>query len=424
MSVLDALDDGIAALTYLRRQAAQGRVDEGVLEALLRSGLLDHELIQAALSALDQGGAGEAVGGSSGHLPPSELRSDGDDSGDATNADQAEPAGSEGSGETAADGGDTAGGDASDEPEPESPYREAEALVSQFVAMPAALDKLGVSVPEKALSFCKGAGRIAQGLPADEKKGDALAALLFKGMGVLDLIEHELIWSGFREPLQSALNGLRGPTAALLARDNGLTFTPPVDLHSIDPDDPPSGAAIEWVPGPQAAGTVLAVPSRAYNKDGAEGGKAQLIVARGTPGVVRTLLLSVWQGVEADSGTSPLADLAKLSRWIGELNEDDEASQVSTARHVLNLLHDRNASGEHNALEKQLIAYLGKSGITVLTAKIGKRFDESFKPSKYDRQLVYSDQPEGTIVRIVRIGLLDSGGIPLQKAVLGVSRGS
>lgn len=389
MSVLEALDDGIAALTYLRLQAAQGRVDEAALEALLRSGLLDHDVITAALAALKQ--ADQESAESSGEDAPA---------------------------------GDADGGEESEESEPESPHREAEELVARFAGLPAALAKLGVPVPEQANAFCKGVGRVVQGLPDDEQKGEALGALLFKGMGVLDHIQHELLWSGHREPLQSTLDSLRVPMAALLERDNSLTFVPPVGLHSIDPDAPPGDVTIEWVPSSLPAGTALAVVSRAYCKDGTEGGKAKLIVARGTPGEMRGRLLDVWQAVESDGASDPTADLAKLSRWIGELDDEDEVSQMSTARHVLNLVHDRNNSGVHNALEKALIAFLGKSGITVISARVGKRFDDSFKPSKFDRQLEYSDQPEGTIVRIVRIGLLDSGGIPLQKTVLGVSRGT
>jgi len=389
-------------------------------EALLRSGLLEHDVITAALAALAQ--HDDAAGGPS-HDMPTELRSESDEPAEGTGAVQADQGSAESSRDDAA-AGDGDGGDEDDEPEPESPYREAEELVGRFAGLPAALAKLGVPVPEQANTFCKGAGHIVKGLSDDEQKGGALGALLFKGMGVLDHIQHELLWSGQREPLQSALDSLRVPMAALLERDNNLTFVPPVDLHSIDPGDPPGNATIEWVPSPLSVGTVLAVVSRAYCKDGTEGGKAKLIVARGTPGEMRGRLLDVWQAVESDGASDPTADLAKLSRWIGEVNDDDEVSQISTARHVLNLVHDRNNSGVHNALEKALIAFLGKIGITVISARVGKRFDDSFKPSKFDRQLEYSDQPEGTIIRIVRIGLLDSGGIPLQKAVLGVSRGT
>lgn len=296
--------------------------------------------------------------------------------------------------------------------------------MAAVAALPGSLEAMGVHVPAQAADFCKKAGRAAINLPCDEKKGELLASLLFKAMGVLDGVQGEFLWSGQRAKVLSALDGLRNPMAAYLERDHDLVFVPPVQLTAIDKNDPPGNAQIDWIPAQHPPGTVLAVISRVFRRDGVEGGKAHLIAASEAPVGLRARLHEIWQEVESDGAGDPAADLAKLSRYIHDLKDDDEVGTTSTARHVLNLIFERNTSGVHGAHIKWLLALLAKQGITTVTGKIGKRFDEAYSPSKYERQLVYADAPAGTIVRIVRLGLLDAGGIPLQKAVLGVSRGT
>lgn len=422
MDVLAALDDGIAALTWLRGQVADGQVDQSALQELMGSGFWEHELVRGALAALageGQPGGGAVVTGEADPSPPA-------------GAEVSEPVSAEGSQdpavEPAAPAAEPAASAGEDQPAeeeaPPSPHAEAEGLMAGVAALPGSLEAMGVHVPGQAADFCKKAGRATLNLPDDEKKGELLASLLFKAMGVLDGVQGEFLWSGQRAKVLSALDGLRGPMAAFLESHHNLSFVPPVGLTQVDKDDALASAVIEWVPAQHPQGTVLAIVSRAFRRDGAEGGRVQLIAASGAPVGLRARLLEIWQGVESDGAGDPAADLAKLSRYIHDLKDDDEVAVTSTARHALNLIYERNTSGAHDGDIKWLLALLAKQGITTVTGKVGRRFDESYSPSKYERQLVYADAPAGTIVRIVRLGLLDSGGIPLQKAVLGVSRGT
>ncbi|GEM_PF-3430493 len=424
MDVLAALNDGIAALTWLRDQATDGQLDPSALEELMDAGLWEQALVRDALAALAGGGqpGGAVVSGAIDPSPPAGVEAAQTDEAGAGQDPAGEPAAP--AAEPTAPAGEEQPAEPAEEEAPPSPHAEAEGLMAAVAALPGALEAMGVHVPAQAADFCKKAGRATLNLPDDEKKGELLASLLFKAMAVLDGVQGEFLWSGHRAKVLSALDGLRGPMAAFLERQHNLSFIPPVGLTQVDKDDAPPSAVIDWVPAQQPPGTVLAVVSRAFRRDGAEGGKAHLIAASEAPVGLRARLLEIWQKVENDGAGDPAADLAKLSRYIHELKDDDEVGATSTARHVLNLIFERNTRGVHGADIKWLLALLAKQGITSLTAKVGRRFDDSFSPSKYERQQVYADAPAGTIVRIVRLGLLDSGGIPLQKAVLGVSRGT
>ncbi|MFT7463184.1 MAG: hypothetical protein ACI9EF_001528 [Pseudohongiellaceae bacterium] len=426
MNILETLDETIASLTELRQRAAAGQVDEGALQSLLNSGLLGSVLAHESVrSCSTEPGVAEATA----QLPPAETLP-GEvtpDAGVTPSPQRDEAAGAAAQSVDAGEAATEETGDVPDEAPDETPpaaHAEAEALVVSFAEMPAVLAKLRVAVPAQAADFCKKAGRAASGLPEDEKKGELLASLLFKALTIIDGVQQTLIWSAQWTGVRSALDALRIPMAEFLGRAHKLVFVPGVELQRIDPNEPSAGSSIDWLPADQPDGTVLAVVSRGFERDGVAGGQTHLIVARGEPGELRSRLLEIWQNVETDGVSESSTDLAKLSRWIGELQDGDQVALTSTARHVLNLVHDRNGTGAQVADEKWLLAYLATQGISLLTAKIGRRFDDSYSPSKYERHLVYADEPAGTIVRIVTLGLADSEGIPLQKAVLGVSRGN
>ena len=52
---------------------------------------------------------------------------------------------------------------------------------------------------------------------------------------------------------------------------------------------------------------------------------------------------------------------------------------------------------------------------------VGEPFGDKHSPSKFERKKVSSDRKTGTIVSVLRPGFIDKDGVPVQKAILGVS---
>jgi len=412
MSSLRALDDAITALTALRARAADGGIDDeqlsGFVTSCLHDGLFAHALMQPAA----EDAAVDSAGGATPDSTPTPDTA-------ATPGPAATPAGDA---TPPADGTEAAEGEGDGEEEPPNPFAEAEQLITRLGALAKALPDMGLSMPAKAQAFLDNAARVLPRLPQDDTRGDMIAKLLFEGVRVLDVVLQAAVYSAHRAAAAQLIGALRVDMAAVLSAQFDLTFTPSAGLERVD-GEPPAGVSAAPRIAVEPAGTVLCVTSRAFVWAGQEGGKAGVLVAGGEVSEYRKRLIGVWRALEADGGSDAREDLDKLARWIDDHADGDPVAEASLTRHVLNLVHDRNRRGGLNGVEKWLLSHLLTHGIKQLPVRVGKAFDDSYSPSKYERQLEHSDQPAGTITRVVRFGLTDPGGLPLQKAVVGVAKG-
>ena len=69
-----------------------------------------------------------------------------------------------------------------------------------------------------------------------------------------------------------------------------------------------------------------------------------------------------------------------------------------------------------------IVAELRKYGWREVIVPLGTIFDDSFSPSKFERNFIESDKPKGTIVGTIRRGFVDSSGVATQKALLAISK--
>ena len=88
---------------------------------------------------------------------------------------------------------------------------------------------------------------------------------------------------------------------------------------------------------------------------------------------------------------------------------------------MANLLQPLNKEECLGEMMKRLVAELSERGIKQFPVRIGTMFDDSYSTSKYERKMVPSDKPKGTIVSVLQLGFVNRDGVPVQKAILGVS---
>ncbi len=111
-------------------------------------------------------------------------------------------------------------------------------------------------------------------------------------------------------------------------------------------------------------------------------------------------------------------------KFLQELTATSDPDREETLlRYVINLLQPLNRDGSLDAAIKPVVAELGERGITAIPVRIGVPFDESFGTSKYERKTIRSDEATGQIVAALQMGFVNRQGVPMQKAVVGVSGG-
>lgn len=112
-------------------------------------------------------------------------------------------------------------------------------------------------------------------------------------------------------------------------------------------------------------------------------------------------------------------DLRKLF-W--QFVEVEPAKEVALLRSALNRIWDIESSALESP-RNRLINALAEHGINLVPVTVGATFDSLFSSSLFERKEVQSDIPKNTVVRVLRPGLMDTAGRPLQKAVVLVSSG-
>ena len=130
--------------------------------------------------------------------------------------------------------------------------------------------------------------------------------------------------------------------------------------------------------------------------------------------------------VGGPSGNEAL-DRARRKAWQAEHSYLEEfagadADKVHTLyRYAVNAMNRLPFVGPIKDAMGRLIDALRQGGFREIPIPLGKRFDEGFSPSRYERKRVKSDRPADTIVEIVQRGFVNEKGVPVQKAIVGVS---
>ncbi len=140
---------------------------------------------------------------------------------------------------------------------------------------------------------------------------------------------------------------------------------------------------------------------------GADGDAPKLILAAGNA------LARASRGGEAAAEIhKSLSNLAEGGRENVVLRETVNAGWAANA--------DKALDGVIQKMQERLQSAFGWHMIRVA---VGEEFGDKHSPSKFERKKVSSDRKPGTIVSVLRPGFVDRNGIPVQKAVLGVSAG-
>ena len=172
-------------------------------------------------------------------------------------------------------------------------------------------------------------------------------------------------------------------------------------------------------------GTIVGVLQHGAMLKGKPYAPAQILVSTGRGSefaqICRRIMVMVLR--EAAKGGEPMFKAAGEIRKLLSRFESGQDEEPITARYVVNVLHENNASGVFKKTIKDLLDHLRKLGYAEIIVGVGKMFDESYSPGKYERRKVSSGEPEGTIVGVIQRGFLDRNGVAVQKAVVAVSAG-
>ena len=172
-------------------------------------------------------------------------------------------------------------------------------------------------------------------------------------------------------------------------------------------------------------GTIVGVLQHGALLHGKPVGQAKILVSRGEEKDLvrmgRKALLSVLHEApkHGDALYKAADEVRKLLLRFGDGVDDEGLS----ARYILNIVHEHNHGGSLKRLLKEFLEYMRRLGYVEIIASVGKSFDESYSPSKYERRKVRASEPGGQIVAILRRGFLDRNGVPVQKALVAVSEG-
>jgi len=174
-------------------------------------------------------------------------------------------------------------------------------------------------------------------------------------------------------------------------------------------------------------GEVLGVfRSGVRKEDGTVAEKAHVMASLGPMEAAE----AIGRAVKALLGIRPrdAKDQAHLGKGVKELwkyleNLPGQPDGYTFVRYAVNVLHDRNGKNRLKSAVRELVSFLENGGYQEILVPLGETFDESFSPSKYERKRVPSDRPPGTILKVARRGFMDPKGVPIQKAMVEISKG-
>jgi hypothetical protein len=111
------------------------------------------------------------------------------------------------------------------------------------------------------------------------------------------------------------------------------------------------------------------------------------------------------------------------AKYLPQLIGADGDHEATVIRYVANLLQPLNKDDSLGEMVKRLVAELAERGIKQIPVRVGTMFDDSYGTTKFERKMISSDKPKGTIAQVIQLGFVNRDGVPVQKAILGVSGG-
>jgi len=280
--------------------------------------------------------------------------------------------------------------------------------------------------------FVDKAAAILEGMAAGERTGEKGSRMLVDCVHFLDVLERDYMLPGY-ERLLEAVRSLRRELAAYLKDARGVVFDPdPTSPASDGPGALDQILGTRQVPFPSAmpAGQALALLKRGVSVE-SRSEPPEVLVSTGSASpafeaadaACRALLRPVPQPPHVRQGK--IAALKDIKRkYLPQLADADAEKEATVLRYVLNTLTPFDRGNLLKEPISRLLDALKERGLNQIPVRLGVPFDDSFGTGKYERKKVPSDQPPGIIVQIVQRGFVNRDGVPVQKAVLGISEGA
>ncbi|MFH1707400.1 MAG: hypothetical protein ABIF71_05740 [Planctomycetota bacterium] len=285
----------------------------------------------------------------------------------------------------------------------------------------------GAPIAKERLASLEKMGTMGAAAGADDAGGPMTRMAVTEVVGCFDAILADYCTDGFADLRRNVEQALMPALNSFLI--DGVEVTPrlPV-IGSMYGRDAHGGTARRLL-SRFADGTILAVARHAIGLPGPA--SPAYIVSAKTDNPVELLLHQCYEVLVGSAyrglGSKKLAtDIAKVRSWLLGLADDASRAESSLIylRQALNMLSDLDPRPKIIAGTIQsILDVLKDKQISPIQVRIGQAFDGTIDSAKYERRYVESDKPRDTIVRIIQYGLVDASGIPIQKAVLGVSRG-
>lgn len=287
-------------------------------------------------------------------------------------------------------------------------------------------------IDPKDYRFSSMASELIAKLAEDERVGEKGARILVDCVRFMDAIDRDYP-APENEVLARAMDGFRSDIAEHLDREHGLRFTPDPRAEGEDRQHALSaiqGAKRRLFPSKEPAGSALSLGKRGI-EHGSVREAPEVVTSTGTASPAFSLANSVALGLLKPIDQPAQARKAKAvafkeirQRLLPQLAEADAGRETTVLRYVVNAVQPLNSDGSVTELLGRILDDLKRRGLKTIPATTGVQFDESFKPSRFERRVVRSDRPRGEVVEVMQIGFTNADGIPVQKTVLGVSDGS
>lgn len=289
------------------------------------------------------------------------------------------------------------------------------------------LDDNGFAFPPEMLSFVAKSRSLAGSLSEAERDSPKGAKILVDVLRFVEGLAEFCLAHPRRDKLAEFAERLAEHWVMFLEKHNVEVFPIeiPGDLSRLVHDS----AAVEprALGSDKPEGSPLALLRRGFRVGSKVRQKAVVSVSAGSDGglsaSIARALAALVTARPYGVGPTGVENLVELQRYQREVPAGDEEKRILCARFALNLIVRIDEKNQLRSERKSLLNWLGERGYYEIPARIGDSFDESYKPSKFERRLMPADRPSGEIVRILQVGLVNRVGVAVQKTVLGVSDG-
>ncbi len=289
------------------------------------------------------------------------------------------------------------------------------------------LEDNGFAFPTEMLGFINKSRRLAAGMSPAERDSPKGAKILVDVLRFVEGLAEFCLAHPRKSSLDTFSLRLAEHWVMFLEKHNVEVFPvePPSDLGRLLHDSGSTEARPLGSEKPQ--GTPLALLRRGFRVGAKVRQKAVVSVSAGSDGGLSVAIARAHAALVTARpygvGPTTVENLVELQRYQREVPAGDEEKRILCARFALNLIVRIDEASQLRSERKSLLNWLGERGYYEIPARVGDTFDDSYKPSKFERRLVSADRPTGEIVRVLQVGLVNRVGVAVQKTVLGVSDG-